>query len=472
MKDPNGDISSSKNYRGIALSSLILKVFDNCLLLLFGHLLSNDSLQFGFQEGCSTVQCTWAVQETISHYLRGGSEVFCCLLDFSKAFDKVNFNELFRKLRARELPPIVLRLLIFIYRNQSCYIRWNCRMSETFSVKNGVRQGAILSPSLFCVYLDSLLDLLRKAGVGCHLGGHFLGALGYADDVILLAPTREGLQAMLKICENFSSTHSMLFSSDPDPGKSKTKCLFFSRKRKSSEIRNVFLNGNSLPWVESAKHLGNLLSSKVNLGTYSPETKSDLLIKRAIFFEKVHQIKQQFGKYHPRLVLKLLSIYSTAFYGSDLWQINTEEYRKLVRSWNITCKMIWDLPHPTHTRFLESLSPVPHLENVLHGRYLGFIQNLRKSNKSIVRLILSSCSHDLTSQTGQNLDHLQLKYNKKSIGDLLRFSLRDRQVYPLEAEELWKVRMIEEVSLIKKDLLEIDFEEQFLDNILQDLCTL
>ena len=134
--------------------------------------------------------------------------------------------------------------------------------------------------------------------------------------------------------------------------------------------------------------------------------------------------------------------------------------------------MIWDLPHPTHTRFLESLSPVPHLENVLHGRYLGFIQNLRKSNKSIVRLILSSCSHDLTSQTGQNLDHLQLKYNKKSIGDLLRFSLRDRQVYPLEAEELWKVRMIEEVSLIKKDLLEIDFEEQFLDDILQDLCTL
>ena len=58
VKDPNADISSSKNYRGIAISSLILKVLDNCLLLLFGNLLSNDVLQFGFQKGCSTVQCT------------------------------------------------------------------------------------------------------------------------------------------------------------------------------------------------------------------------------------------------------------------------------------------------------------------------------------------------------------------------------------------------------------------------------
>ena len=256
----------------------------------------------------------------------------------------------------------MLRLLIFIYRNQSCFIRWNSKTSQTFTVKNGVRQGAILSPSLFCMYLDTLLGLLRDAGVGCHVGGQFLGAYGYADDVILLAPSREGLQRMLEICENFSSSHSMLFSTDPDPTKSKTKCLFFSRKRKFSEIKNVMLNGDALPWVESAKHLGNLLTSKIDFSCYSPETKADLLVKRAIFFGKVHQIQQQFGSYHPRLILKLLSIYSTAFYGSDLWNINTEEYQKLVRSWNTACKMIWDLPHPTHTRFLESLSPVPHLE--------------------------------------------------------------------------------------------------------------
>ena len=95
--------------------------------------------------------------------------------------------------------------------------------SDSFSVKNGVRQGAILSPSLFCVYLDTLLSQLRDAGVGCHMGGQFLGAFGYADDVLLLAPSRQALQIMLTICEEFSTSHSMLFSTDPNPVKSKTR---------------------------------------------------------------------------------------------------------------------------------------------------------------------------------------------------------------------------------------------------------
>ena len=247
IKDSNGDVSSSKNYRGIAISSLILKVFDNCLLFLFGKILSNNDLQFGFQKGCSTVQCTWAVQETISHYLRNDSEVFCCLLDFSKAFDKVNFNELFKKLMERNMPAVILRLVLFVYVNQSCFIRWNSVMSDSFSVRNGVRQGAILSPSLFCVYLDTLLIELRKLGIGCHLGNRYLGVFGYADDVIILSPTREGLQLMLKVCEDFAQTHSMLFSTDSDPAKSKTKCLFFSRNRSAEAIENVKLNGNDLP---------------------------------------------------------------------------------------------------------------------------------------------------------------------------------------------------------------------------------
>ena len=103
--------------------------------------------------------------------------------------------------------------------------------SSSFQVKNGVRQGAILSPSLFCVYLDTLLTSLRDAGVGCHIGGTFCGAFGYADDVTLLAPSRQALQKMLNICEEFSSSHSILFSTDPLPAKSKTKCLFFFKKK-------------------------------------------------------------------------------------------------------------------------------------------------------------------------------------------------------------------------------------------------
>ena len=150
---------------------------------------------------------------------------------------------------------------------------------------------------------------LRAAGVGCHVGGEFLGAFGYADDVILLAPSRQALQVMLSICESFASSHSMQFSTDVDPAKSKTKCLIFSKTLRSEEVENVKLNGNNLPWVATAKHLGNHLSSKINFSCNAPETKSDLLCKRAILFDKVHQIQQQFGYLQPRLIIKLLSIY-------------------------------------------------------------------------------------------------------------------------------------------------------------------
>ena len=108
-----------------------------------------------------------------------------------------------------------------------------------------------------------------------------MGAVGYADDVTLLSPTRQGLQAMLKICEDFSASHSMLFSTDANPALSKTKCMFFSTSRSSDQVKQVLLNGNLLPWVDKAKHLGNHLSTKINLSLRSPETKTDLLCKRA-----------------------------------------------------------------------------------------------------------------------------------------------------------------------------------------------
>ena len=88
---------------------------------------------------------------------------------FSNAFDKVNFAQLFEKLIKRRISAVVLRLILFVYLHQICFIGWNSVESCPFRVKNGVRQGAILATLLFCVYLDSLFNQLRDAGIGCHL---------------------------------------------------------------------------------------------------------------------------------------------------------------------------------------------------------------------------------------------------------------------------------------------------------------
>ena len=118
IKDKLGSISSSKNYRSIAMSSLILKLLDWIILLLFGDSLGVDELQFAYQPGASTTMCTWTAVETIIYFLRKGSEVFTCLMDMTKAFDLVRHSAMFKKLIAAGLSLIFVRLLIFIYVNQ------------------------------------------------------------------------------------------------------------------------------------------------------------------------------------------------------------------------------------------------------------------------------------------------------------------------------------------------------------------
>ena len=131
------------------------------VLLLWGDRLSSDSLQFGFKKGSSTSQCSWLVMEVASYYLRQGTPVIATLLDCSKAFDKCVFSSLFEKLIDRGLPPIVVRVLACVYEEQKGCASWSGVRSSTFSIRNGTRQGSVLSPCLFSVYLDEAVGVLK-----------------------------------------------------------------------------------------------------------------------------------------------------------------------------------------------------------------------------------------------------------------------------------------------------------------------
>ena len=144
--------------------------------------------------------CSWVVSETINYFTNRKTPVFSCLLDLTKAFDKVEFSTLFRKLLGK-IPLIFLRLLIFSYQHQSCLVNWNNSRSRIFSIKNGVRQGAVASPTFFSIYLDDLFSILNNSGLGCRIGPHFYGMQGYADDCALLSPDLQGLQMMLDLCK-------------------------------------------------------------------------------------------------------------------------------------------------------------------------------------------------------------------------------------------------------------------------------
>ena len=205
LKDP----ADTGSYRAIAGSNLFLKLFDKVILLVWGHLLSSDSLQFGFKRKTSTTQCSWLVTEVVQHYLRNGTQPIVTVLDCSKAFDTCRFSTLFARLVDKGVPPIVVRTLIVVYEDQYAWVKWSGERSSVFPITKGTRQGSILSPSLFAVYVDDLLQELRGLSVGCHVAGMYCGAVGFCDDILLLSPTRDAMQVMLNTYESFACRNNL-----------------------------------------------------------------------------------------------------------------------------------------------------------------------------------------------------------------------------------------------------------------------
>ena len=105
------------------------------------------------------------------------------LLEASKAFDRIEYVRLFTLLRLRNMCPRVLRLIMNMYISQRMQLRFGTAMSSQFSMSNGVKQGGVLSPILFTIYIGNLIIQLRKLNIGCKIDNSFLGVFGYVDDL-------------------------------------------------------------------------------------------------------------------------------------------------------------------------------------------------------------------------------------------------------------------------------------------------
>jgi hypothetical protein len=128
-------------------------------------------------------------------------------------------------------------------------VRWNSVYSDEFKVVSGVRQGGILSPILFNVYVDDMIVNLRCNGDGCHVGSCFIGCVMYADDLLLLSPSILGLQKMLDICCQYGITHNILFN----PSKTVSVAIGHTRGR---DFSPVCVDKHPIPWVDHFKYLG------------------------------------------------------------------------------------------------------------------------------------------------------------------------------------------------------------------------
>ena len=156
-QDKRKSISVSDNYRAIALTSSIGKLLDIIIMRKFGIVLSTCDLQCGFKKNGSTNMYTFMVKETVQYYFQINSNVYAAVLDASQAFDRIEYSKLFNMLIDLKTPPLVIRLLINLYTKQSMSVKWSNTYSTNFGITKGVKKGGILSPVLFCIYMDNLL---------------------------------------------------------------------------------------------------------------------------------------------------------------------------------------------------------------------------------------------------------------------------------------------------------------------------
>ena len=145
---------------------------------------------------------------------------------------------------------------MYWYLNLSSIVKWGDSYSRTFRVTSGVRQGGILSPRIFTLYVNDLILALRNSGVGCRIIDLFIAAIMYADDLALMAPTRSALQKLLDICHNYGLEWCITYNPI------KTQCMIFGS---SSEIecKPLLINNSPITFVNECKYLGvNVMAGK------------------------------------------------------------------------------------------------------------------------------------------------------------------------------------------------------------------
>ena len=465
IKDKLGSTNVSKNYRSIAISSILLKLLDWIFIILFGIKFGLNDFQYAYQAGCSTTMCTWAVLETVDYFLKNGSEVFTCAMDMTAAFDLTLHSLLFSKMNRKGFPAIFIRLFIYIYVHQIANVRWNSNISSEFPMTNGCRQGAILSAIAYCFYCEELFATLKQKRAGCWVMDQYHGIFGYSDDNWILAPSLSALQDMLRTCEDYAASHNLKFSTDVDPSKCKTKLMAYLRKPRT--LPKLSLCGNPLPWVEKIKHLGNTISNVIDGGQL------DLKTKNARYIDKNNNLCQELYFAHPQTKFKVNKIYNSHFTGSQLWEFGSREMERsrLESTYNRSIKIMYNLPWATHRNLLEPLTGEPHIRRILVRRYLGFIRKIEKSEKKALRNLLSLVMKDARTTTGSNLRYIMLTSGKHSIPQLLKSEV-DIEYHKLGEDQLWKVDMLKGIVDALNDEKTIDgITRDELNEVLEYLCT-
>ena len=380
-----GDINDLSNYRGICVSSPLLKIL--CTLLnerVQIHCSENKLInknQIGFQKGSRTSDHILTLKTLVKKYVTIGKEkLYACFVDFQKAFDSIWHKGLFYKLQKVGINGNSLNLIKDLYKKTKCAIKTNGRITDFFRYYKGVRQGCPLSSVLFNLYVNDIFDTIEEHSTSdVFLNEHNkINALMYADDLVLISRTKEGLQRQIDSLYNYCKKWKLNINIK------KTKSMVFNRG--NNLIKTVFnVDDTPIENVKKIKYLGFTISAK---NCSFQHTIDDLTLKanRAIYAIKS---KVKLSTLPTKLAIKIFKsqIVPILLYGSEVWgpYINldylTWENSNTERMQTQFLKQILGCNFKTSNDMVRADTGCRPLLNMVIKRFISYTKNLlsRKS---------------------------------------------------------------------------------------------
>ena len=456
-KNKNNSLSESKNYRAISKNSIISKLIDHVLIILIGEKMKTSEYQFAYKTGLSTSLCSFLVAETISYYRSRGSNVYMLSLDATKAFDRVQYSKLFNKLIEKDICPIIIRFIMNSYLVSKSLVKWNNKESRSFSLNNGVKQGAVLSAPLFALYINDLLLQLNTSKKGCHIGHISANAFGYADDIVILSPTCKALRVLIEICEKYANEHMIKFNPD------KCTLLIFSDPNFCVKDINITISGSKIKIVQNEKHLGHIFQNSENKIDFNNVIR-DIKVRTNV-------IINQFKPISWIAKVKVFLSQCSALYGCHLWNLDDNKVKELHTAWNVSCRKVLGIDPRTRTHLISHLMNSMTIENTIMHRMSSFFLNGLNHPNNVVNTFFKNVLVSNSSVMLRNLNTIQNKLKIKYVDLLILKKYEIRKYFETNnTESNWRVNMIKELLNIREQQLVCDLTQNEVKELLQYLC--
>ena len=309
-----GDKNDVNNYRGITLLSCLSKLFTRIINNRLNEWAESEEVlteaQFGFRKERSTSDCLFILHGLVEILLARGKKLYCCFIDYEKAYDYIDRAALFYKLTSTSVSSKCVNIIKSMYSKIKLEVRGQ-EGGSYFSSTCGLLQGESTSPILFSLFVNDLELCLQDNGVGLNIQNTLMKLLMFADDTVIFSETRDGLQAGLNSLYDYCIKWGITVNAI------KTKIVVFRRAGRLS-VKDIWYYGNqAIDTVSSFKYLGfNITSGGSFAGTIKDLTNS---ARRAMFGLKsmIHR--------NPELLPSMqISLFNTLVspilnYGSEVW---------------------------------------------------------------------------------------------------------------------------------------------------------